>query len=332
MCPDPHEPGHRVTSFAKDERDEEFFHRLNLWLHQAPLPEVETELKVEQMPLIYIVGAPRSGTTLLYQLLCRYLPVGYINNLSARFWLRPSVGIRLSRTILGDQDRELITFRSTHAVSEGPAGPHEFGYFWRYWLHLDECITHHLSAAELEKVDKCGLKHALEREVISSFGCPVVFKNVICGFHARFLTDVHQPSVFVHIKRDTYATAASILKTRMERYHSYSAWWSLKPSTYGFKTQPCDPAMEVIRQVIDCRREIDQELSSQDVRACSVTYEDLCADPGEILNAICSKLQECGMPLSLVSQDMPRLTCSEPASLPEDLDRMLRLHSQECQA
>lgn len=36
-------------------------------------------------PVLLVVGAPRSGTTLVYQTLARYLDVSYFNNLSSFF-------------------------------------------------------------------------------------------------------------------------------------------------------------------------------------------------------------------------------------------------------
>ena len=136
MMHDPHESGPRTSPFAKNAAEETFFFTLNTILHNAELPSPETVCDVARLPLVYIVGVPRSGTTLLSQMLCGYLPVGYINNLIARFWLKPSVGIRLSKTVLGEEARRHITLRSTHGTTEGASSPHEFGYFWRHWLQL----------------------------------------------------------------------------------------------------------------------------------------------------------------------------------------------------
>ena len=54
----------------------------------------------EDQTSIHIIGAPRSGTTLLSQLLLSYTQVGYINNLIAAFWNAPLYGIHLSKKLL----------------------------------------------------------------------------------------------------------------------------------------------------------------------------------------------------------------------------------------
>lgn len=321
---DPHEHAPRRPRYAKDLEDESLFSAVNEVLARGDLPVRRCSIEVSRLPIIYIVGTPRSGTTLVSQLLSRYLPLGYVNNLIARFWLRPSVGIRLSQALLGKQGREGISFQSTHGLTEEIGGPHEFGYFWRHWLRLDSAPNHHLSKEALDRLDRAGLKQVLEQEILGTFGTGVIFKNVICGFHAGFLTGLHPTSLFVHIKRDPLATAASILATRRERFGSYDVWWSLKPSTYPCGFNHADPAADVAKQVLDCRREMDEELSKEGVNHLDVTYEDLCADPALLMKGICAWVQEKQFDLQPVSAELPTFRASEPARLPAELESRLR--------
>jgi len=324
MRDDPHEAGTRLAAFAKDPSGEAFLAALNASLAHADLPGPECDADPASLPLVYIVGAPRSGTTLASQLASRYLPVGYIDNLVARFWRRPSAGIRLSRLLTGTAGREAIGFESRHGVTAGVAGPHEFGYFWRHWLRLDDASTHHLAPDALARVDAAGLRHALEAEILAAFGTPAVFKNVICGFHAAFLSGLHPRSLFVHIERDAYDTCASILRSRMERYGSYTRWWSLKPSTWPFDTAPGDAAAEVARQVLDCRVEITRELASPGVRSLRLAYADMCADPAGTLRKVCTALAPLGARIEPHAGPMPALAASGSPPLPPALAARLR--------
>jgi hypothetical protein len=260
----------------------------------------------------------------LSQIVCRYLPIGYINNLIARFWMRPSVGIVLSRAILGRESRQSISLKSIHGTTKGVSDVHEFGYFWRRWLRLDDASTHHVSPEMLASVDRVGLKQALECEILGSFQSVVEFKNIICGFQAEFLTQIHPASLFVNITRDPYAAAASILKVRMERYGSYDIWWSLKPAAYPFDVPSGDAAAETVMQVLECRREFAEELARPEVRSMSVTYEELCADPSRILNSICSHLNDMGYQIEPVTKDIPPMTTSGGTRLPAHLENRLR--------
>jgi len=91
----------RRGAYAKEPSDEEFLRRLN-----EDLAEREQALYADvgvERPVVFVVGLPRSGTTLLSQLLAYCLDAGYVTNVAARFWLAPVHGIRLSRLLAGDE-------------------------------------------------------------------------------------------------------------------------------------------------------------------------------------------------------------------------------------
>ncbi|MBM3525920.1 MAG: sulfotransferase, partial [Alphaproteobacteria bacterium] len=287
---DPHEISPRLH--AKDPDRERFLAQFNDWIAGMPLDASADD--GDRLPLIYIVGAPRSGTTLVSQLISKYLDVGYINNLIARFWRRPLAGIRLSEICLGADARKEISLQSSYGVTSDIAGPHEFGYFWRQWLGLDHTATHHLTAPELERVDVDGLGRVLRSEVLGGFRRPTVFKNVICGFQAPLLTSVHPRSLFIHVTRDRFVTAASILAARHARYGTYDAWWSLKPSTFDEIRGLGSPAEQVARQVRDCREEFAAALSAPGVHHIEVAYESLCRSPREQLARVCDAVRPLG--------------------------------------
>lgn len=301
---DPHETAERLLSFRKQEQDEAFFLELNHHLgyfNQEDSPAVEFEF-----PIIYVVGLPRSGTTLLSQLLSRCFRVGYIDNLIARFWLNPVVGIRLSRAVFGSDIRSRINLDSVHGVTSDPWGPHEFGYFWRHWMHLDKASTHNLPYELRDKIDMHGLRSGLGK-MTSEFGMPVVFKNIICGLQASLLTRVYPNSLFVLIERDPKAVAASILRCRTERYGDPKVWWSLKPSTFHEISALTSPQEQINRQLIDGAREFDQELSKTGVRCVRVRYEDLCDNPQIVLQKISDAVGLFGRYLPFVEMP-PNLT------------------------
>src|SRR5699024_1812237 len=101
---------------SKDKHFESFIHDLND--HLAPFEEARyLELK-ETLPSVHVIGVPRSGTTLMTQLLCSYLDVGYINNLIARFWKAPVTAIRISCKLLGEhyESSLLSKYGKTHHI------------------------------------------------------------------------------------------------------------------------------------------------------------------------------------------------------------------------
>ena len=82
------------------------------------------------------MGVPRSGTTLVSQLVSAHLDVGYINHLVAAFWRAPVTGIRLSKKLIKGV-RE-TSFASEFGRTSHLWEPHEFGYFWAHHLQQED--------------------------------------------------------------------------------------------------------------------------------------------------------------------------------------------------
>jgi hypothetical protein len=268
--------------------------------------------------LIYIVGTPRSGTTLLSQILSKGLKVGYINNLIARFWLTPGIGVRLSQSVLGPDPGEKIDFVSRHGNTFKIEGPHEFGHFWTFWLGLERLATHFPDQGHLKTLDAPGLDSALNT-LMASFGRSVVFKNIICGFFAPYLSRINSRSLFVYIHRDCLSVVSSILTCRLERYGSYHAFWSIKPATYAKILEEKQPALQVLSQVLDYRKEVEQILMSPTINSISVSYEDLCQNPALVCQRVAEALADTGGRVELRQTEIPSFKIDPCPVLPEKL-------------
>jgi hypothetical protein len=317
--------GARNAAYRRDAEREAFLRDLNGALRDFTPLGWQPPPQSSALPIIYIVGAQRSGTTLLSQLISRMFRVGYVNNMVAAFWDKPLAGILLSKTLLGDRAREAITFRSKHGVTPAIEDPHEFGYFWRRWLPVDQHPTHSLPPEDRAAFDVTGLKTVLEEEMLGGFNLPLVFKNVLCGFHPDLLVRTHSRSIFINILRNQVDTCASVLRTRFERFGSYGAWWSLKPPTYPGFLNPTDPAAEVFAQITDCRTEIELQLARSGAHAIDVSYEALCADPQGMLAWIAQEVRDrLGHELEPVAGPWPLLRGAGGQALPAELAHRLR--------
>ena len=172
-----------TQAYRKEPEDEVFLEKLNNLL--AIYQESEYQELPEIYPTLHIVGAPRSGTTLLTQLVTSHLNVGYINNLIAAFWRAPVYGIRLSKKLLpiGWQSSYKSDFGRTKGIGE----PHEFGYFWSSMLGYQEMLQQEASFAN--EIDWKRLRLVL-LNMASAFGCPVVFKSFLLGWHMEHVQKI----------------------------------------------------------------------------------------------------------------------------------------------
>ena len=273
----------RQGSYVKEASDEDFLEGLNEYL--APREhELYGDYPIDQ-PLIFVVGAPRSGTTLLSQLLAYCLDVGYIDNFTARFWLAPVHGLRLSRLIVGGPQPG--AFESEYARTSRPTDIHEFGYFWRRWLnkHTFEDVVH--AAEHEEGIDWPGLRLTLAN-IQHELGRPLVAKNMLGAYHMPRLRRELGPVIFVCIERDPLDACISILDARRKYYSDPGAWWSYVPVEYE-QLKDLDAWEQVAGQVHYLGAYYDRELSALGVDAAiRVTYEDLCRDPAGILQRVAS--------------------------------------------
>ncbi|MHC4617112.1 MAG: sulfotransferase [Planctomycetota bacterium] len=290
-------PGH-----YKRPKDETFLLHMNELLRDF---EVEAYQDYpEEFPIIFLFGLPRSGTTLLSQLIAHSFDVGYINNLMARFWLAPVTGIRLSKMVL--KDTEVTDFRSHYATTHHPSDIHEFGYFWRHWLRKSKLSDFVNARVNEQSIDWPGLREAL-LNIQHEFAKPVIFKNIFGSYHIERFVNLFEKILFVYITRDPIDNAISILKARQAFYDDLNIWWSSCPVEYE---QLRDlPYMEQIGgQVYYLRKFYDDQIRAVGGQhITSVSYQTLCKDPMEILNQIrqaCCRF--CDSDLAIVRDPPPQ--------------------------
>ncbi|QDS87236.1 hypothetical protein EC9_14140 [Rosistilla ulvae] len=273
------------AKYSAQSDDELFLQELNQLLkpaHDAHL----IEPACEKHATIHVIGSPRSGTTLLTQLVASEFNVGFINNLSAAFWLAPAYGIRLARKLNRYQFESNLRsdFGQTNAIGE----PHEFGRFWRELLgysDMSEPCESHEKAIDWNRVK------AVQASMLNANDGPMLFKSFLVAWHLKKFSEVMEKSLFVWIRRDLLENALSLLKTRRDYAASLDEWVGLRPkacSTNDFPTVH----QQVAAQVYFVNSRIEQQLNDIDVsRWALVDYAMLCSDPNSELDRIFLKAQ-----------------------------------------
>jgi hypothetical protein len=276
-----------VGSHRLDESDERFMERLNDAL--AQFEEESCAAEVEgSLPGIFVVGAPRTGTTLLVQLLASHLEIGWISNLAAAFWRAPCTGIRLHRRLLGD-DLE-SSFHSRAGRTDAITEPHEFGYFW---THL---LGHGLTEPEPgSRVDWPATRRTL-LHMNRAWGRPIVYKAFQLGFHVTEAVAAMPGSLFVHVRRDPVDTALSIIRTRIAMTGSDENWISLRPR--GFEAYlDRAPTRQVAWQVLAIESMLTRQLEQLPAaNVVELDFDDLARRPGAVLERVRTALETQGCP------------------------------------
>ncbi len=275
----------RVKKYRKDEEEERFLESFNDFLASREKEFMKPDRP--GYPNIFIFGAPRSGTTLLSQVLAFCLDIGYINNLIARFWKAPLQGIRLSKILL--QDLRRTDFGSVHGVTLNLTEPHEFGYFWIRWLGAGTRIK------KYHQVQWKELQYHM-RQISFAFNKPVMYKNILFGMHLEGLSEIFKNSLFIRVERDPVDNGISILKGREERFGDRNHWWSTRPPGYE-KWLHLSYYEQIALQVTEINRLHQVAIEENKIPVITVKYSELCDNPGKILSLIEEKLKISGYPV-----------------------------------
>jgi len=232
-------------------------------------------------PPIFVVGAPRSGSTLLYQLLTDRFDVGYLANGHARQPGAPSLVERFRGLVRGRR-AELSDYRSSFGGTAGELGPSECGPFWYRFFPRR---PHYVSAEAFPAASRRELRAAVGA-FVEACGRPVVYKNLYCTARMDAIAATLPEALFIVVHRDLAANARSLLHARMRVTGAYGSWWSVEPP--GIERLLPLPAEE---QVIEQVRALDAlvarvEASIGSERVLHLAYEDLCADPHAQLERI----------------------------------------------
>ncbi|MEM8709759.1 MAG: sulfotransferase [Planctomycetota bacterium] len=257
----------------------------------------ERDASEPDLPVVVVVGAPRSGTTLLMQTIAAGGLCAYPTNFLGRFYGAPGVGARIQRLLFDsafqfrDEFHDLRPkppgFESALGKTRGALSPSEFWYFWRRFLPTSEIEP---IGSRMDDVDLEGLATEL-RTITSAFEMPFAAKGMMLQYDVAAFGRALPKLLFVHVKRDAIANASSILDARRSFFGTEETWYSAKPREYE-DLKGLSPEEQAIGQVEFTNRSIAEgiaELGPE--QSLSVQYDEFCADPAAFHRALASRLR-----------------------------------------
>jgi len=274
----------RNRGYEKPKDTEQFLYRMHRGLTDLDVSLALRTSKKLSHPVVFVIGAPRAGTTLLAQAITYCYSAGYITNLAARFWGAPLVGIELSHAVLGyDAPRDMGRdfFRSHYGSTRGAGGLHEFGYFWKGWM--DPRGDRQIERRCLWEM--CGYVAMIQNRL----GRPLVMKGALPALYAPSVTAVlgKENVRWVYIERgDTVGNCLSILDARRAYFGRDDAWFGYdRPGLRGdleYSTKMLTPYEQIAGQVLELRQYYGRFATN------TVLLAQLCTEPEAALRGILS--------------------------------------------
>ncbi len=175
---------------------------------------------------IFIIGAPRTGSTILYQYFTNSFDVTYIDNFASQWYRNLFFGVWLSNKIFKTKPHD--NFEAEHGDTFGSHAPSECGNFWYRWLSMD------FDYLEADSIDEKVVQEIRIEitAIINFYNRPFVFKNLNCGQRLQLLKRAFPQAKFVFVRRDPRFVVNSLVKSRKEANVPASQWWSVKPPQF----------------------------------------------------------------------------------------------------
>ena len=286
----------RSADFKRNAALESLLKELNNALvpaEQIMLPEVNTSL-----PIIFIVGPLRSGSTLMMQWLANTGHIAYPTNFMSRFFQAPIIGAKIQQLLTEPQFQfrdELsdlaatVSMESHNGKTAGSLSPNEFWYFWRRFLPFDSLDF--LPTEQLLQQVNIKLLVTELTGIAQAFAKPLALKAMILNHNIDFLAQIFSNALFIQTKRDPAANMASILDARQRQFGNIEQWYSFKGPEYE-QLASLEPELQVAGQVFHLNRVVDKAMADlPEHKTMTVYYEDFCQNPARYYQLLRQKLQ-----------------------------------------
>ena len=238
----------------------------------------------QSMGPIFIVAAPRTGSTLLYELFISQFKSAYFSNLTNLYFP--------SRPILGAYLQHLLRMShynvrgSVYGKIPGLSSPSEGSRVISNWYgggHPSQVVSSEIIESKRDHfISTISAMQAL-------FGRPIIVKNAWNCFRIDSLQRLLPNARFVWLRRDIYFAAISDLNARYVTKGSPKAWNSATPADYH-KLQSSPYWEQVVENQYSYNIAIDESLSElPSEQTYMLWYEDLVTEPGNVLRNVTAR-------------------------------------------
>jgi hypothetical protein len=234
---------------------------------------------------IFILGAPRTGSTFLYQAITAAFELPFISNaINARDAKRPIVGLARQQD---ERPWSQISPQSQFGKAKGDLQPSEGSAVMMNWFgggHPSELVSATILPGQLDHLRSTVLAAALIGNG------PMVIKNAWNCFRVPAIAAALPQASFIWIRRDIVAAASSDLSARYTVQGNADSWNSATPRNIDeLRKRPYWE--QVVENQIAYGRALREAFATLPAsHRIEVWHEDICLNPRHALERLATEL------------------------------------------
>lgn len=234
-------------------------------------------------PPIFIVGAPKCGSTLIYQLLILNYEFSFIHNFSA---ISPSLPASLTLLAKPVFRYPSDLLKITHGFMPGLWSPNEAGALMSKWFGHKISGRPEKSIAKIQRI----------------FQAPFLNKNTYNSGRIERILERLPNTVFLHIKREPLE---NIISNYLQVRKSPRVKFGFYPETnLRFNNLQEQESW----RVLEINRRIEILAQTRNFHYVRVHYEDLCLDTESVLRNIVRTLESFNIKITKRGNIIPKLS------------------------
>ena len=253
---------------------------------------------------IFIVGVPRSGTTILYRILCRHPQSGWFSDLDLQDWMTNErkryvtnyyTKLKQQKNKIPVSEETVLVFGAKQRPIEGTSRvPIEAATFWQTFL---DYAGKNISENRKDKI-KTVIYKKLEIQDKPRF----VNKSLYLNTRLTDLKEIFPDAKFINVVRDPRAVISSaIVRYKKEGYFDFGA--SLKIQSELSNEDLIQQLSLAYREIFDSINEFSYQEMNKNLM--TVKYEEFCLNPKEVIFKI---LQFCELEIpTSIEEIIPKI-------------------------
>ena len=225
---------------------------------------------------IIIVGCPRSGTTLLYEVITSCFRTAYPSNVASMFYRAPVLASAVAGAFVKEHNPR---FESNLGYVNGLLAPSEAGALMKHWF----TGTNPLAQRDPELVRR------IAASLANVMGGPLVLKNLYLDSAFDLVFATFPECVILRMTRDERFTAQSILTARRREVGDHADWWGPRPKGFESVVGQSLPR-QIAWQINQIEHSLDRLSSQEPVseRLLTCDYGELCSAPRSLMQRLSS--------------------------------------------